>query len=161
MTNADLKVEGTGCRHTATTVVITMDDLLSVQYLLKEAYVRNAAWLMKRDVAGYLRKLKSGTTGEYYWQPSVQAGSPAMLLASPVYECPDMTGLTSNAPVQNTYPIAYGDFKKGYLIGDRIGLEIQRLVELYAASGTIGFLARRRYNGQVVLSEAIKTLMID
>ena len=161
MTNTDLKVEGTGCLHTATTVVIVIDDLLGVQYLLKEAYVKNAAWLMKRDVAGYLRKLKSATTGDYYWQPSVQAGAPAMLLGSPVYECPDMTGLTANAPVQNTYPIAYGDFKKGYLIGDRIGLEIQRLVELYAATNTIGFLARRRYNGQVVLSEAIKTLMID
>ncbi len=161
MTNADLKVEGTGCRHTATTVVITMDDLLSVQYLLKEAYARNAAWLMKRDVVGYLRTLKAATSYNYYWQPSTQLGQPAMLLGSPVYECNDMTGLTAGAPVQNTYPIAYGDFKKGYLIGDRIGLEIQRLVELYAASGTIGFLARRRYNGQVVLSEAIKTLMID
>ena len=164
MTNADLKVEGTGCRHTATTAVITIDDLLSVQYLLKEPYVKNAVWLMKRDVAGYLRTLRSGasgTSGDYYWQPSVQAGVPALLLGSPVVECPDMTGLTSGAPVQNTYPIAYGDFKKGYLIGERIGLEIQRLVELYAASSTIGFLARRRYNGQVVLSEAIKTLMIN
>lgn len=161
MTNTDLKVEGTGCLHTATTVVIVIDDLLGVQYLLKEAYVRNAAWLMKRDVAGYIRKLKSATTGDYYWQPSVQAGAPAMLLGSPVYECPDMTGLTANAPVQNTYPVAYGDFKKGYLIGDRIGLEIQRLVELYAATSTIGFLARKRYNGQVVLSEAIKTLMVE
>jgi HK97 family phage major capsid protein len=164
MTNTDLKVEGTGCRHTATTLVITIDDLLSVQYLLKEAYTRNAVWLMKRDVAGYLRTLRngaSGTSGDYYWQPSVQAGVPATLLGSPVYECPDMTGLTSSALVQNTYPVAYGDFKKGYLIGDRIGLEIQRLVELYAATGTIGFLARRRYNGQVVLSEAIKTLMIN
>ncbi len=164
MTNTDLKVEGTGCYHTATTVVITIDDLLNVQYLLKEAYTRNAVWLMKRDVAGYLRTLRSGssgTSGDYYWQPSVQAGVPATLLGSPVIECTDMTGLTSNALVQNTYPVAYGDFKKGYLIGDRIGLEIQRLVELYAATGTIGFLARRRYNGQVVLSEAIKTLMIN
>jgi HK97 family phage major capsid protein len=164
MTHSDLKVEGTGCRHTKTTVVITIDDLLSVKYLLASEYARNAAWLMKRDVAGYLRTLKdgaSGTSGAYYWQPSVQAGEPDMLLGSPVYECPDMTGLTAGAPVQNTYPIAYGDFKKGYLIVDRLGIEIQRLVELYAATSTIGFLARRRYNGQVVLSEAIKTLMID
>ncbi len=161
MTNTDLKVEGTGCRHTATTAVITMDDLLSVQYLLAEPYAKNAAWLMKRDVVGYLRTLKAATADNYYWQPSLQLGQPPLLLGSPVYECPDMTGLTAGLPVQNTYPIAYGDFKKGYLIGDRIGIEIQRLVELYAATNTIGFLARRRYNGQVVLSEAIKTLMID
>lgn len=161
LTHADLKVENTGCIHTATTVVIVIDDLLAVQYLLKEGYVRNAKWIMKRDVAGYLRKLKSATTGEYYWQPSVQAGAPAMLLGSPVIECPDMTGLTANAPVQNTYPVGYGDFSRGYLFAERLGTTVQKLVELYAASGQVGFLARRRFNGQIVLSEAIKLLMIE
>ena len=161
LSHADLIVEGTGCRHTATADTIVTDDLLSVQYLLKEAYAKNAVWLMKRDVVGYIRTLKYATSNEYIWQPSMAGGTPALLLGSPVLECPDMPGLTSGALVTGEYPVAYGDFKKGYLIGERIGLEIQRLVELYALTSTIGFLARKRYNGQVVLSEAIKLLMIE
>jgi HK97 family phage major capsid protein len=161
LTNAELKVEGTGCRHTASADTIVTDDLLSVQYLLKEAYVKAATWLMKRDVVGYIRKLKYATSNEYIWQPSLAGGVPATLLGSPVLECTDMPGLTGGALITGEYPVAYGDFGKGYLIGERIGLEIQRLDELFALSSTIGFLARKRYNGQVVLSEAIKLLMIE
>lgn len=161
LTNADLKVEGTGCVHTASADTIVTDDLLNVQYLLKEAYVKNATWLMKRTVVGYIRKLKYATSNEYIWAPSIAGGVPATLLGSPVLECTDMPGLTGGALVTGEYPVAYGDFGKGYLIGERIGLEIQRLDELFALSSTIGFLARKRYNGQVVLSEAIKLLMIE
>jgi len=145
-----------GCETTAGSNAIAADDLIGVQYALKEGYARNASWLMKRATVKVVRLLKEATTNAYIWQPGLQANQPATLLGNPVVECVDMpSGL-----VDNQYEVAYGDFRRGYLIGDRIQIEIQRLVEKYAEFGQIGFMARKRFNGQVVLPEAIKLLKI-
>ena len=144
------------CGTTAGSNVIAADDLVALQYSLKDGYARNASWVMKRSTVGTIRILKEATTGAYIWQPGLQLGQPSSLLGNPVVECVDMpSGL-----VDNQYEVAYGDFKRGYLIGDRIQIEIQRLVEKYAEYGEIGFLARKRFNGQVVQAEAIKILKI-
>lgn len=145
-----------GVTDTAGSNVIVADDVVSLQYSLKEAYARNATWIMKRVTVKTVRLLKEATTNAYIWQPGLQLGQPASLLGNPVLECVDMpSGL-----VDNQYEVAYGDFKRGYLIGDRIQIEVQRLVEKYAEFGEIGFMFRKRFNGQVILAEAIKLLKI-
>ena len=145
-----------GVVETADSNVIVADDMVNLQYSLKDGYARNASWLMKRVTVKAVRLLKEATTTAYIWQPGLQLGQPASLLGNPVVECVDMpSGL-----VDNQYEVAYGDFKRGYLIGDRIEIEIQRLVEKYAEFGEIGFMFRKRFNGQVVLAEAIKLLKI-
>lgn len=153
ITNAEVIA---AAQTTAGENVIASDDMVGLQYALKEGYARNATWVMKRATVAVVRKLKESTTNAYIWQPGLQLGQPATLLGNPVVECVDMpSGL-----VDNQYEVAFGDFRRGYLIGDRIGIEIQRLNELYAPYGQVGFLARKRFNGQVVLSEAIKLLKI-
>lgn len=145
-----------GATETAASNVIAADDMIALQYSLKEAYARNASWVMKRATVKVIRLLKEATTNAYIWQPGLQLGQPSSLLGNPVVECVDMpSGL-----VDNQYEVAYGDFKRGYLIGDRIQIEVQRLVEKYAEFGEIGFMFRKRFNGQVVLAEAIKLLKI-
>jgi HK97 family phage major capsid protein len=141
---------------TAGATAIAADDMVTLQYALKEGYARNATWVMKRATVKVVRQLKESTTNAYIWQPGLQLGQPASLLGNPVVECVDMpSGL-----VGNQFEVAFGDFRRGYLIGDRIGIEIQRLNEKYAEYGQVGFLARKRFNGQVVLAEAIKLLKI-
>lgn len=145
-----------GFTETAGSNAIAADDLISLQYSLKEAYVRNAAWLMKRATVKVVRLLKEATTNQYIWQPGLQMTQPPSLLGNPIVECVDMpSGL-----VDAQYEVAYGDFRRGYLIGDRIDIEVQRLVEKYAEFNQIGFLARKRFNGQVIMPEAIKVLKI-
>lgn len=145
-----------GAVSTAGSNVIAADDMVALQYALKEGYARNATWLMKRVTVKTIRQLKEATTNAYIWQPGLQLGQPASLLGNPVVECVDMpSGL-----VDNQYEVAYGDFRRGYLIGDRVSIEIQRLNEKYAEYGQVGFLARKRFNAQVVLPEAIKILKI-
>jgi len=145
-----------GAIATAGSNAITADDIVGLQYSLKEGYARNASWLMNRATVKVVRLLKEATTNAYIWQPGLQLGQPSTLLGNPVAECVDMPyGL-----VDNQYEVAYGDFKRGYLIGDRIAIEVQRLVEKYAEFGEIGFMFRKRFNGQVVLPEAIKLLKI-
>ena len=58
----------------------------------------------------------------------------------------------------DTFPIAFGDFRRAYLIVDRINLSILRDPFTQGTSGTIRFIARRRVGGQVVLAEAIRKL---
>lgn len=153
LTNAEVVA---AARSTAGSNVIAADDLVGLQYDLKDNYARNAVWVLKRSTVGTIRVLKEATTNAYIWQPGLQLGQPSTLLGNPVVECVDMpAGL-----VDNQYEVGYGDFKRGYIIGDRIQFEIQRLVEKYAEYSEIGFLARKRFNAQVVLSEAIKILKI-
>jgi HK97 family phage major capsid protein len=150
------EVIANGVTTTAGSNVIAADDMVSLQYSLKSGYRRNATWVMAGATVKVVRLLKESTTNAFIWQPGLQLGQPSSLLGNPVLECVDMpSGL-----VDNQYEVAYGDFKRGYLIGDRIAIEVQRLIEKYAEFGEIGFMFRKRFNGQVVLAEAIKLLKI-
>ena len=53
--------------------------------------------------------------------------------------------------------IAFGDFGY-YWVADRQGRSFQRLNELYAATGQVGFKATQRVDGKLILPEAIKVL---
>ena len=106
--------------------------------------------------------LKSATTNMYLLQPNLQQGQPATILGNPVLECPDFPAITSTTlsttPGDNGIVCALGDFRAGYTIVDRVDINIQRLVEKYAEFGMIGFLARRRVGGGVLLPESIQLL---
>lgn len=159
--NAVGKPEGLLTRSGITEVVsgsasaITADGLINLFYELKDVYAKNASFLMKRTTVRDIRKLKD-SYGQFLWQPGLQSDQPATLLGRPIYEAVDMPVIATNA-----YPVLFGDFKRGYLIVDRIQISIQKLIEKYADVGQIGFLARKRVGGQVVLTEAIVKLKIS
>jgi HK97 family phage major capsid protein len=98
-----------------------------------------------------IRKLKDGN-GVYLWQPSLQAGEPDRLLGYELYTSPYVLVMAAGA-----YTIAFGDFKN-YWIGDRSGRTVQRLNELYATNGQIGYVATERVDGKVILAEGIQLL---
>ncbi len=76
-----------------------MDDLISLLGKLAPRYRKNAAWVMHPDTEIYVRKLKSSSTGEYYWQPSTAAGTPPTLLGIPCYVDVNMPVIASAASV--------------------------------------------------------------
>jgi HK97 family phage major capsid protein len=149
LTNANIASSNSGNGTT-----ITSDGMLDLVYSLPSAYRKRASFLMNRSTILEIRKLKDGQNN-YLWQPSFQAGQPETLLGYPIVECPDMPDVANAA-----YPILVGDFKRGYLIVDRIAMEVQRLTERYAEYGIIAYMARKRVGGQVVLAEAIRKLLI-
>ena len=55
-------------------------------------------------------------------------------------------------------PVLFGDFRRGYMIVDRINLSIMRDPFTQASSGNVRYLARRRVGGQVILPEALTTI---
>lgn len=145
-------------RNVATDNTLAFDDFIGTQYQLAEPYARNAAWTFNRSLMGVVVSLKSAATNMYLLQPNLQAGQPATILGSPVYEWSDFPAITSTTLSDGQIVCAYGDFRAGYTIVDRVDVVIQRLVEKYAEFGMIGFLVRKRVGGLVVLPEAIQLL---
>lgn len=132
---------------------ITADELISLVYALKSPYRRNAKFLLNDATVSAIRKLKD-QNGAYLWQPSIQAGQPDRLLGYELYTSPYVPVVAAGA-----LAVAFGDFKN-YWIGDRAGRTVQRLNELYATNGQIGYVATERVDGKVILPEGIQLLQM-
>lgn len=128
------------------------DDLISLFYTLKSDYAANASWLVNRAIEATLRKLKDGT-GQYLWQPGLQAGQPNLLLGKPVYQASDMPVAASDS-----LSIAVGDFRRAYQIVDRKGITTLR--DPFTAKPYIKFYTTKRVGGDVVNFEALKLLKL-
>lgn len=129
------------------------DLFLDIVYSLRARYRSNARWATNRMVQASLRKYKDGN-GQYLWQPSVQAGQPATFLGYGIAEIEDMP-----AVVANSFPLAFGDFKEGYLIADRVGMRITR--DEITTPGFVKFYVRKRTGGKLRNTQAIKLLKIE
>lgn len=130
---------------------ITVDEVLALYHSLARPYRQRATWLFADSTALALRKLKD-TTGQYIWQPGLTAGEPDTLLGRPVAVSDDVPAIVANA-----ISIAFGDLSY-YWIADRQGRVMQRLNELYAANGQVGFRVYQRVDGRLILPEAVKVL---
>lgn len=126
------------------------DALIDTAYALKQGYRQNARWLMNRKVQGLVRKFKD-KDDNYLWQPGIQAGQPATLLGYPISDDDNMSDVGSNA-----YPVAFGDFQRGYLIVDRQGIRVLR--DPFTAKPYVLFYTTKRVGGGVQNFEAIKLL---
>ena len=126
------------------------DKLLDIVYSLKAGYRANARWVMNKGLLADLRKFKDAE-GNYLWRPGIEAGQPDTLLGYAITEAEDMPAKAANA-----LSIAFGDFRRGYLIVDRIGT--QTLRDPYTNKPYVGFYVRKRVGGCVVDSNAIKLL---
>lgn len=127
------------------------DALIDVVYSLKAPYRQNARWVMNRLTQSGVRKLKD-SDGAYLWQPGIVAGQPASLLSYPITEAEDMGDYTTT----DEYAIAFGDFKRGYLIVDRIGTRVLR--DPFSSKPYVLFYTTKRVGGGIQNFEAIKLL---
>lgn len=126
------------------------DKLIDLVYSLKAAYRSNAHWVMNRSTQAEIRKIKDGD-GNYIWRPGEQAGQGATLMTFPIAETEDMPSIASDS-----FAIAFGDFGRGYLVVDRIGLRILR--DPFSAKPYVLFYTTKRVGGGVQDFNAIKLL---
>lgn len=131
-----------------TATAMTFDGLIEAKYALKGQYWRNARWIMHRTGAKQLRKIKDGD-GQYIWHPSLQVGTPDMLLDLPLL----MSEYAPSTFTNGLYVGILGDFKY-YKWAIGLNMEMQRLLELYAATSQVGFVGRMEIDGMPVLEEA-------
>lgn len=132
---------------------VTADSLIQLYYALKDEYAKNATFLMHRTTLQAVRLLKEATTNQYLWQPGLAAGTPDTLLGAPVKLAADMP-----IPAASSLSIAVGDFKRAYLIVDRVG--IRTLRDPFTAKPFVQFYTTKRVGGKVVNTEAVKLLKL-
>lgn len=130
------------------TAALKSDDMLDLVGKLKRPYRKNASFILNDQTLSALRKLKDNN-GAYIWQPSYQAGEPDRLLGYAIHT-------SAYAP---TDAIAFGDYKY-YNIGDRGSRSFAELRELFAGNGMIGYVAKERVDGKLILPEAVQILKL-
>ena len=126
------------------------DKLIDLIYAVKAGYRGNANWVMNRKTQGVIRKFKDGQ-GNYIWQPAATADGKASLMDFPITESEHMPDIATD-----TYALALGDFRQGYLIVDRVGVRILR--DPYSSKPYVLFYTTKRVGGGVQNFEAIKLM---
>ncbi|WP_375402056.1 phage major capsid protein [uncultured Sphingomonas sp.] len=128
------------------------ERLIDLVQSLRAPYRQGACFVMNAATLARIRKFKTAD-GAFLWSPGLTAGQPATLLGYPVVEAEDMPDVAAN-----TLPIAFGNFRAGYLVAERTETAILR--DPYSNKPFVGFYATKRIGGAVVNSEAIKLMKI-
>jgi len=131
---------------------ISSDAVLDLIYGLPKKYRQNARFLTNNLTIAKLRKLKDGQ-GNYLWQPSAQAGQPATFHGYGLAEDENMPDVAANS-----LPILFGDFKRGYLIIDRMGVRVLR--DPYTKKPYVLFYTTKRVGGGVQNPECLRALKV-
>jgi len=127
--------------------------LIDLVHSLKAGHRQGASWVMNSATLAVVRKLKAAD-GSFLWQPGLMEGQPNRILGYPVVEAEDMPDVAANA-----FPIAFGNFRAGYLIAERSATSILR--DPFTNKPFVHFYATKRIGGQVLDSDAIKLLKIS
>jgi HK97 family phage major capsid protein len=126
------------------------DKLVDVIYSVRAGYRQNGRWVLNRSTQAAIRKFKDAQ-GNYLWQPAATADGNASLLSFPVIESEYMPDIATDA-----HALAFGDFKRGYLIVDRVGVRMLR--DPYSTKPYVLFYTTKRVGGGIQDFDAIKTL---
>ena len=126
------------------------DVLVDLIYAVNAGYRQNGVFVMNRKTQAAVRKFKD-TAGNYLWQPPAQAGGRASLMTFTVIEAEDMPDVAANS-----YSVAFGDFRRGYLIVDRQGVRVLR--DPFTAKPYVLFYTTKRVGGGVQDFDAIKLI---
>lgn len=127
--------------------------LVDLIHTMKAGHRQGASFVMNSATLAEVRKLKTAD-GAFLWQPGLVEGQPDRLLGYPVVEAEDMPDIAAGA-----FPIAFGNFRHGYLIAESGATRILR--DPYTNKPFVHFYATRRVGGQVLDSNAIKLLKIE
>jgi len=120
---------------------LTADGLRTAVYALNSSYLKNGRWLMNRGTVESISKLKD-TTGQYLWQPSLEAGELQTLLGYPIERMEDMPAVAANS-----LSLAFGDFRQAYTIVDRMGVRVLR--DPFSGKPFVLFYTTKRTGGDV------------
>ena len=131
---------------------VTADAIIKLIYTLRKAHRTGAKFMMNNNSLFSIRLLKD-SEGNYLWRPGLELGQPSSLAGYGIAENEQMPDIAADAKA-----IAFGNFKRGYTIVDRIGTRILR--DPYTNKPFVGFYTTKRTGGMLVDSQAIKLLKI-
>jgi HK97 family phage major capsid protein len=137
----------------ASATAITFDEVFDLYYALKSPYRTKAAFITNDMTMKELRKLKD-ENGQYLWQPAIRESTPDMIVGKPIHTSSFVPEMAAGVK-----SLVFGDFSY-YWIADRLSRTFQRLNELYAVTGQVGFIATQRVDGKLILPEAVQVLQM-
>jgi HK97 family phage major capsid protein len=126
------------------------DILIDLAYAVKAPYRQNGTFIMSRSTQATVRKFKD-SQGNYLWQPPISLGKTATFMNFPIVESEDMPNIGANS-----FSVAFGDFKRAYLVIDRIGIRVLR--DPFTAKPYVLFYTTKRVGGGVQDFDAYKLL---
>lgn len=150
-----LNAAGTVSKTSAAVNAISADDFISLKYGIKTAYATNGAFVLNRPTLEKARKLKDGN-GQYLWASGLAAGRASTIDGEPYVEMPDMPNVGTGLK-----PVAFADWKRAYILVDRLAMSMLRDDYTRAGNGQVLFRWRRRLGGAVAIAEAIAILTIQ
>jgi HK97 family phage major capsid protein len=130
----------------------TVNKLVDLIHSVRAPYRANGTFVMNSNTLARLAKLQDAQN-RHYWQPSLSAGRPGQLMGYPVYADENFPDIAAGST-----PIAFGDFRRAYLIVDRIGTRILR--DPFTNKPHVHFYATRRVGGALIDSNAVSLLKI-
>lgn len=131
----------------------TGDNLIDLIYATKKGYRNGAVFMMTNLTQAKARKFKDND-GNYLWQPGLQLGQPSTLLGYGIEENEDMPEVAADSNA-----VLFGNFKRGYLIVDRMGTRVLR--DPYTNKPYVSFYTTKRTGGMLLDSNAIKVLTLS
>lgn len=132
---------------------LTADGLIDLTSSLPTEYTAGAKLIANRKTITAARKLKDGQ-GNYLWQPSFVAGAPATINGFGITEVAGMPDVAANSK-----PIMFGDFKRGYLIVDRVGVRVLR--DPFTNKPFVSFYTTKRVGGGLLHPDYLKALTVS
>ena len=124
------------------------DVFFDVIAKMNSGYLANAKWVANRQTIAEIRKLKD-SEGRYLFVPSLVANTPSTFIGYDVIAADNMPDIAADS-----LSVAFGDFKRGCVVTDRIGVTMLR--NPYANPGWVNFYTRLRVGFMVKDTNAIK-----
>ena len=145
----------TAGKTTASATAITSAEILDLIHSVDIAYRQDpsCALVMHDSVWLYVRKLVDGN-GQPLFQESFRVPGEIRVHGFPVV----ISNSLNNAITTGLKTMVFGAMNK-FLIRDVANIRIQRLDELYAANGAVGFTAWARTDSKILASGAIKHMV--
>ncbi|EJV7388650.1 phage major capsid protein [Escherichia coli] len=150
-TDEDDKTRAFGKLQHIETTSVAADTIIKLIYTLRKAHRAGAKFMMNNSL--FIIRLLKDNEGNYLWRPGLELGQPSSLAGYGIAENEQMPDIAADAKA-----IAFGNFKRGYTIVDRIGTRILR--DPYTNKPFVGFYTTKRTGGMLVDSQAIKLLKI-
>lgn len=135
------------------------EDLFDLFYSIKSPYAQRGVWMLNRSTLPLIRGFET-TAGNYIWAPGLAPSDPATLLGRPYVEATDMDAPTAGTFSVSDKPLMFGDYRRAYMIVDRIAVSVQRDPFSLATSGQVRYIARKRVGGKPMITEAAAYLQM-
>jgi HK97 family phage major capsid protein len=129
------------------------DQIIQLLYDMKSGYRSNATYVMNSLTQATLAIVRN-TQGDYIMQRSPSLGQPDSIQGRPITVAEDMPNIGAGL-----FPIACGDFSRGYLIADIPGMWMVR--DEITKVGWVRFPMAKRVGGRILDSNAIKLLRVS